>query len=312
MRDTLNTSQSPIIEISALQKSFGSAAVLKSIDLTVAHGEIFALLGANGAGKTTLVNILSTLLEQDGGSASIGGYDIGRDAQAVRGIISLTGQYAAVDDLLSARENLIMMSRLNGIGADSAHRAEELLERFDLTDAANRRVGTFSGGMRRRLDIALSLVSQPEVLFLDEPTTGLDPRSRNAVWQFVRDLANNGTTVLLTTQYLEEADRLADRIAVLDNGSIVASGTPAQLKTQVGATRLNITFNDGSDYDAATDGSIIQLHHLLGQFLNDPRAVVALELRTPTLDDAFLALTGDRTTGREAYTDAITPEGSFS
>lgn len=294
MRYTQYRDSAPTISIAGLSKSFGSHPVLQSINLEVSSGEIFALLGANGAGKTTLVRILSTLLAHDEGSATIGGFDVARQAHEVRGVISLTGQYAAVDELLTARENLTMMARLLGLGRDANRRADELLSAFALTDAADRRVETFSGGMRRRLDIAVSLVKQPQVLFLDEPTTGLDPRSRNAVWQFVRELASQGTTVLLTTQYLEEADQLADRIAVLHNGSIVANGTAAELKTRVGAARLQITFDDGTNYEVATDGSVAQLHHQLGGLLDDNRTVTNLELRTPTLDDAFLTLTGDQ------------------
>lgn len=312
MRYTQYRAEHPFIHIAGLSKSFGTTPVIRSIDLTVNRGEIFALLGANGAGKTTLVNILSTLLKPDGGSATIAGYDVVQQDHDVRGVISLTGQYAAVDELLTARENLHMMAQLNGIGHNAASRTENLLDRFDLTAAANRRVGTFSGGMRRRLDIAVSLVSQPDVLFLDEPTTGLDPRSRGAVWQFVRDLADSGTTVLLTTQYLEEADQLADRIAVLHQGSIVANGTPTQLKSQVGAARLKIRFDDGTDHDVATDGSITQLHALLGELLSDTRTVSNLELRTPTLDDAFLVLTQDQSDHRDAEATAMATEGSYS
>lgn len=217
------------IKIQNLQKSFKENAVLKGVDLSVTRGEIFALLGANGAGKTTLIKILATLLPADGGSADICGFDVFGQADKVRESISLTGQFTAVDDILTGRENLIMIARLRGL-KNAAEVAKRLLTRFSLNDAADRRAGTYSGGMKRRLDIAMSLIGHPSVVFLDEPTTGLDPEGRLEVWKTIKTLADGGTTILLTTQYLEEAEHLADRIAILYDGRIIASGTLAELK----------------------------------------------------------------------------------
>jgi ABC-2 type transport system ATP-binding protein len=228
------------IEADGLTKGFGETRVLEGLDLRVERGEVFALLGPNGAGKTTTVRILTTLLAPDGGTARVAGHDVVSDADAVRGAISLTAQEAAVDGLLTGAENLRMMARLRRVR--DKPRVEALLGQFDLRDAADRRVETYSGGMRRRLDIAMSLVAQPQVIFLDEPTTGLDPRSRNAVWDSVKALADGGTTILLTTQYLEEADRLADRIAVLSQGRIAALGTAQELKARVGRETLEEVF----------------------------------------------------------------------
>jgi ABC-2 type transport system ATP-binding protein len=224
----------PAVEAVGLEKSYGDVKVLDGVDLRVARGSVFSLLGPNGAGKTTTVKILSTLIAADGGRASVAGFDVMSERRAVRRSISLTGQYAAVDELQTGAENLYMMGRLAGLSRrDARRRAAELLERFDLVAAGGRRVGTYSGGMRRRLDLACSLVGRPAVLFLDEPTTGLDPRSRQAMWEVIGELLADGVTVFLTTQYLEEADRLADRIAVLDRGRIVAEGTAAELKRMV-------------------------------------------------------------------------------
>jgi ABC-2 type transport system ATP-binding protein len=219
----------PAIEIAGLTKSYGDHPVLRGMDLCVPTGAIFALLGSNGAGKTTAVRILSTLLKADGGSATVHGYDVATQPAKVRESISLTGQFAAVDEILTGRENLVLVAQLRHL-TDPGEIADDLLARFALTDAAGRRVATYSGGMRRRLDIAMSLIGNPQVLFLDEPTTGLDPQSRNEVWKTVQELAGRGTTVLLTTQYLEEAEQLADRIAILHEGSIIAEGTLAELK----------------------------------------------------------------------------------
>ncbi|PKL03476.1 MAG: export ABC transporter ATP-binding protein [Spirochaetae bacterium HGW-Spirochaetae-9] len=217
------------IHVTGLKKSFKTTTVLKGVDLTVRRGEIFALLGANGAGKTTLVKILSTLAKQDSGSAKVHGFDVLDEPERVRQSISLTGQFAAVDEILTGRENLVMIAKLRHL-ADSRRIVDDLLQRFDLTDAADRRVSTYSGGMRRRLDIAMSLVGKPNIIFLDEPTTGLDPEGRLEVWKMVKELSITGTTVFLTTQYLEEAEQLADRIAILHEGTIITNGTLAELK----------------------------------------------------------------------------------
>jgi ABC-2 type transport system ATP-binding protein len=225
------------IEIAGLTKSYGDHAVLGGLDLSVPSGTVFALLGANGAGKTTVVKILSTLLRADGGTAAVNGYDVATQAARVRESISLTGQFAAVDEILTGRENLVLVAQLRHL-EDAGGIADDLLARFELTDAAGRRVATYSGGMRRRLDIAMSLIGDPPVLFLDEPTTGLDPQSRIEVWKTVRELAGQGTTVLLTTQYLDEAEHLADRIAILQGGRIIANGTLAELKQLLPPTKV--------------------------------------------------------------------------
>jgi ABC-2 type transport system ATP-binding protein len=251
----------PAIEISGLTKSYDDHAVLRGIDLSVPPGTIFALLGSNGAGKTTMVRILSTLLKADGGTATVNGYDVATDAASVRESISLTGQFAAVDEILTGRENLVLVAQLRRLD-DPGRIADALLERFALTDAGGRRVGTYSGGMRRRLDIAMSLIGNPCVLFLDEPTTGLDPQSRIEVWKTVRDLAGRGTTVLLTTQYLDEAEQLADRIAILHEGRIIADGTLAELKKLL------------------------------------PPAKVEYVEKQPTLEDIFLAIVGHDGSGK--------------
>lgn len=283
----------PAIDVRGLGKSFGRSPVLDRLDLTVARGEIFALLGANGAGKTTTISILTTLLRPDAGTASVAGHDVAAAPDAVRQRIALTGQSAAVDDMLTGVENLVMLGRLSGLSPRPARqRAAELLERFALTDAATRRVGTYSGGMRRRLDLALSFVVVPEVLFLDEPTTGVDPRSRRDLWEVIRSLASAGTTVFLTTQYLEEADQLADRIAVLDGGRVVATGTPAELKALVGTDTVVLTGPGGEVLrEIPTDGSVEGLRLALAQ-LGDVSPGGEVTLRRPTLDDVFLSLTG--------------------
>ena len=283
----------PAIDVRGLGKSFGRTTVLDGLDLTVDRGEIFALLGANGAGKTTTISILTTLLRPDTGSARVAGHDVAGDPGAVRQRIALTGQSAAVDDMLTGVENLVMLGRLSGLSPRVAkRRAAELLERFALTDAATRRVGTYSGGMRRRLDLALSFVVVPEVLFLDEPTTGVDPRSRRDLWDVIRSLAGAGTTVFLTTQYLEEADQLADRVSVLDGGRVVATGTPAELKALVGTDTVVLTGPDGEVLqEIATDGSVDGLRAAMEQ-LGDVVPGAEVTLRRPTLDDVFLSLTG--------------------
>ncbi|WP_353115558.1 ATP-binding cassette domain-containing protein [Microbacterium sp.] len=282
----------PAIDVQGLQVSYGPHAVLSGLDLTVAPGEVYALLGPNGAGKTTAISVLTTLLTPTAGTVRVAGFDVATQQVEVRRRIALTGQSAAVDDMLTAVENLVMLGRLSGLGTRRAReRATELLERFSLTDAASRRVKTFSGGMRRRLDLALSFVVVPEVLFLDEPTTGVDPRSRLDLWEVIRTLADAGTTVFLTTQYLEEADLLADRVAILDGGRIVETGTPAQLKSLVGSDTLVLHGDDGEQSaEIPTDGTIAGLRAALDA-IEDPGAVASVSLRRPTLDDVFLSLT---------------------
>ena len=284
------------IDARALRKRFGRTDVLSGLDLAVPTGTVFALLGPNGAGKTTTINILTTLVTPDSGTAAVAGHDVVADAEEVKRRISLTGQSAAVDGVLTATENLVMMGRLSGLSRGRARtRAGELLDRFDLADAASRRVGTYSGGMRRRLDLALSLVVAPAVLFLDEPTTGLDTRSRQELWSVIRSLAGAGTTVFLTTQYLEEADRLADRIAVLDHGRIVAEGTPEELKARIGGDVVELRDADGALLlERPTDGSVHGLRAALDELDRSPAAVadgVAVSIRRPSHDDVFLDLT---------------------
>jgi ABC-2 type transport system ATP-binding protein len=281
-----------VISIRGLNKSFGKTQVLRDLDLEVARGSIFALLGPNGAGKTTLINILSTLVEPDSGNASVAGFDVVRDRESVKRVISLTGQSAAVDEVLTAEENLLMMGRLSGLSrAAAVSRARELLVRFDLADTGKKRVKTFSGGMRRRLDLAISLLLTPPVIFLDEPTTGLDTRSRQDMWDLIASLAAAGTTIFLTTQYLEEADRLADQIAVLEHGVIVAQGSPAELKARVGGEVLAVHDERGDVLlEMPTDGTLAGLRDVLGEIRG--RDADAVSLRTPSLDDVFLAVTG--------------------
>jgi ABC-2 type transport system ATP-binding protein len=316
------------IETHGVTKAYRGVEVLRGVDLSVRSGSVHALLGPNGAGKTTLVRILATLATADGGRASVAGYDIVRQRRQVRRTISLTGQYAAVDDVQTGRENLRMMGRLLGLSPkDARGRADAMLRRFDLVDAGDRRVGTYSGGMRRRLDLAASLVGRPAVIFLDEPTTGLDLPSRQAMWQVVAGLADSGVTVLLTTQYLEEADLLADRIAVLDQGRIIADGTAADLKQQVAEQRLDLVATDAAGYarlraraadarivatevDAATrtlgvptDGTAPHVRALLDILDANRDDVASFTIHSATLDDVFLALTGRPT----APADTIDP-----
>jgi ABC-2 type transport system ATP-binding protein len=282
----------PAVEAAGLEKSYGDVRVLDGVDLSVRRGSVFALLGPNGAGKTTTVKILSTLIAPDGGRARVAGHDVVRERRAVRRHISLTGQHAAVDELQTGAENLFMMARLAGLTRAGARaRAAELLERFGLAEAGGRRAGTYSGGMRRRLDLAAGLVSRPAVLFLDEPTTGLDPRSRQAMWEVIGELVADGVTVFLTTQYLEEADRLAERIALIDGGRIAAEGTPAELKRRVAGPRLDVTMADGRTLSVATDGSAPSVRALLDELDPAGDAIAAFALHDPTLDDVFLALT---------------------
>jgi len=280
------------IEVRDLHKAFAKKTVVDGLDFTVGRGEVFALLGPNGAGKTTTINILTTLTAADAGTATVAGWDVRTHAVEVQRRISLTGQAAAVDDALTATENVVMFARLAGLGRASAkRRAAELIAQFDLTDAAARTVRTFSGGMRRRLDLALSFVVTPEVLFLDEPTTGLDTRSRRDLWSIIRMLAAAGTTVFLTTQYLEEADQLADRIAVLHDGVIAALGTPAQLKARVGGDTVELHDARGElRREIPTDGTVADLRRAL-DLLDEEGEDGIVTLRRPTLDDVFLAVT---------------------
>jgi ABC-2 type transport system ATP-binding protein len=315
-------SEKRAIEVHDLSKSFRSIRVLDGIDLDVPAGTVFALLGPNGAGKTTTVRILATLVKPDGGSARVAGHGVVADRHAVRRRISLTGQYAAVDELQTGRENLEMMGRLRRLApAVARDRATELLERFDLADAGDRRVTEYSGGMRRRLDLAASLVASPEVIFLDEPTTGLDPRARQAMWEVVTGLTAAGVTVFLTTQYLDEAELLADTIAVLDRGRIVAEGTARELKQLVGGARLDLQLVDPPSFEAlidylgaralhsdrstltigiATDGSAADARARFDELDPGGNRIVRFELRTASLDDAFLTLTRDHTDPRES------------
>ena len=303
------------ISVTGLRKSYGDHVVLDGIDLTVQAGTVFSLLGANGAGKTTTVKILSTLNKADSGEARVAGYDVAREPDAVRAAIGVTGQFSAVDKLLTGEENLRLMADLNQLSrAEGRRRATRLLERFDLTDAARKPSATYSGGMLRRLDLAMTLVGRPQVIFLDEPTTGLDPRSRREMWQIVRDLVAEGVTIFLTTQYLEEADELADRIAVLDGGRVVAEGTAEELKRRIPGGHVRLHFTDENQLDAArqalaeatregeglalrvpSDGSLTALKTLIDRL--DERAVKVDEMsvHTPDLDDVFLALTGTAT-----------------
>ena len=280
------------IEVHGLHKAFSHKTVVDDLSFSVARGEVFALLGPNGAGKTTTINILTTLTSPDAGSARVAGWDIREQSIEVRRRISLTGQSAAVDDALTATENVVMFARLAGLGRAAAkRRAADLIAQFDLADAASRTVRTFSGGMRRRLDLALSFVVTPEVLFLDEPTTGLDTRSRRALWDIIRVLAAAGTTVFLTTQYLEEADQLADRIAVLHDGRIAAMGTPAELKARVGGDTVELLDERGDvRREIPTDGSVAGLRRAL-DLLDEDGEDGVVALRRPTLDDVFLAVT---------------------
>ncbi len=281
------------IEVKQLRKSFGNLTVLDSLNLAVAKGTIFALLGPNGAGKTTLIHILSTLSEPDGGSARIEGYDVVADRNAVRQSISLTGQFAAVDEVLTGRENVMMMCRLSGLSpAESRSRTAELLKRFDLDAAAGKRVKTYSGGMRRRLDLAVSLVVSRPVLFLDEPTTGLDTVSRRSLWEIILRLKQQGMTIFLTTQYLEEADQLADEIAVLNQGRIVATGTSEALKARVGGEVIELRNSlDEVIRTISTSGSVHDVRRTLNEVAPMCPPDTKIVLRKPSMDDVFLALT---------------------
>jgi ABC-2 type transport system ATP-binding protein len=286
--------------------------VLDGIDLEVAEGTIFSLLGPNGAGKTTMVQILSTLIGADGGEVRVAGHDLTRDPDAVRAAIGVTGQFSAVDNLLTGEENLLLMADLHHLGrAEGRRRAAELLERFDLVEAAKKTAATYSGGMRRRLDLAMTLVGDPRIIYLDEPTTGLDPRSRRTMWQIIRGLAANGVTIFLTTQYLEEADELADRIALLDHGKLIAEGTADQLKRLIPGGHVRLRFADTGGLQSAvralgevsraddeltlhvpSDGSVRSLRGLLTRLDDESIEVEEMSVHTPDLDDVFLTLTG--------------------
>ncbi len=299
------------VEVNALEKSFGQKKVLDRLDLEITKGSVFCLLGPNGAGKTTTVHILSTLLEADDGVAHVCGFDVRHQPEAVREVIGVTGQFSAVDGLLTGRENLILIADLNHLPKrQGRQRATELLERFGLTDAANQIVSTYSGGMRRRLDLAMTLVGNPEIIFLDEPTTGLDPRSRLTMWTIVRDLAREGVTIFLTTQNLEEADRLAGRIAVLDRGRVVAEGTPHELKTRVPGGHVLLHVRDRTELCQAlsvfpnglvdeislsvrvpTDNSPQSVTSLLQLIDSQTLAIDRVTVQSADLDDVFFALT---------------------
>jgi ABC-2 type transport system ATP-binding protein len=302
----------PAIRTAGLRKAYGSQVVLDGIDLDVAEGTVYALLGPNGAGKTTTVQILSTLIAADEGDAQVAGHDVAREADAVRAAIGVTGQFSAVDRFLTGEENLLLMADLRHLErSEGRRRAAELLNRFDLDDAARKPVSTWSGGMRRRLDLAMTLVGDPRIIFLDEPTAGLDPRSRRTMWQVIRDLVDGGVTIFLTTQYLEEADRLADRIAVLDRGRLVAQGSPAELKRLVPGGHIRLEFADGGELEKAalafrgasrddealallvpSDGGVASLRTLLDELERASIDVGGLSVQTPDLDDVFLSLTG--------------------
>jgi ABC-2 type transport system ATP-binding protein len=309
------------ISVSGLRKAYGDKTVLDGIDLDVPAGTVFSLLGPNGAGKTTTVNVLTTLIKADSGTVRVAGHDVAAEAKAVRAVIGVTGQFAAVDDLLTGEENLQLMADLHHLRAAEGRRmVASLLERFDLAESAQQLASTYSGGMSRKLDLAMTLVTRPQVIFLDEPTTGLDPRSRRTMWDIVRELVADGVTVFLTTQYLEEADQLADRIAVLDQGRLVAEGSPDELKRQVPGSHVRLRFPDAMTLDAAarvlngsaaddaaltlrvpTDGGVKSVRALLNRLDEYSIDVEEFSVHTPDLDDVFLALTG------HASMEAIAP-----
>jgi ABC-2 type transport system ATP-binding protein len=303
------------ISARGLRKSYGDNVVLDGIDLDVAPGTVFSLLGPNGAGKTTTVNILSTLVAPDAGTAAVAGHDLASDPDGIRAAIGLTGQFSAVDKLLTGEENLLLMAKLHHLPRrEGRRRAAELLDRFELTDAAKKTPATYSGGMRRKLDLAMTLVGDPKVIFLDEPTTGLDPRSRRTMWEIIRTLVADGVTIFLTTQQLDEADELADRVAVLDGGRLVAEGTPDELKRRVPGGHLRLGFTDTAALRRAagvlgestsddetltlhvpTDGGVTSLHQVLNVLTSEAVPVDSLTVHTPDLDDVFFSLTGHRT-----------------
>jgi ABC-2 type transport system ATP-binding protein len=292
----MTTEPATAIQVRGLRKAYGEQVVLDGIDLDVAEGTVFALLGPNGAGKTTLINILSTLLSADAGEVLVAGHDVTREPDAVRGRIGLTGQVSAVDGQFTGEENLRLMADLLHLGKDRGRqRVTELIERFGLADDAAKPAMTYSGGMRRRLDLAMTLVGEPRIIFLDEPTTGLDPRSRRVMWDIVRDLVAGGVTILLTTQYLEEADRLASRIALLDGGRIVAQGTPAELKRLVPGGSVRLEFGDVAGLALQLPGGgVPSLRAVLDRLDAEAIEVDGLSVRPADLDDVFLSLTGRR------------------
>jgi len=308
----MTTTTPSALKATGLRKSFGDQVVLDGIDLDVSEGTVFALLGPNGAGKTTTVQILSTLIGADGGQVAVAGHDLAQDPDPVRKMIGVTGQLTAVDQLLTGQENLILMADLRHLGrTEGRRRAAELLDQFDLAAAASKPAGTYSGGMRRRLDLAMGLVGDPRIIFLDEPTAGLDPRSRRTMWQLIRDLVAGGVTVFLTTQYLEEADELADQVALLDHGRLVAEGAPETLKRRIPGGHIRLQFADPDALEAAartlgqvvgdeqaltldvnSDGSVKSLRALLDRLAAASIEVDSLSVHTPDLDDVFLTLTG--------------------
>ena len=314
----ITTTDRPALTATGLRKSFGDTVALDGVDLSVTSGTIFALLGPNGAGKTTTVQILSTLIGADAGEVRVAGHDLALEPDAVRGVIGVTGQFSAVDSLLTGEENLGLMADLRHLGRIDAKRVtSDLLERFDMTEEANRPASTYSGGERRRLDLAMTLVGEPRIVFLDEPTSGLDPRSRRTMWRIIRALAADGVTIFLTTHYLEEADRLADRVAVLDRGRIVAEGTPDELKRLIPGAHVRLQFSDRRALEAAAavvpgstredDGFVLtvpsdagsrSLHDLLDRLVSASIEVESLSVHTPDLDDVFLSLTGETDTER--------------
>jgi ABC-2 type transport system ATP-binding protein len=309
----------PAIAVSGLRKAYGDKKVLDGIELAVAPGTIYALLGPNGAGKTTMVRILTTLIAADGGTALVAGHDLAREPDAVRRAIGVTGQFSAVDNLLTGEEYLLLMADLHHLSrSDGRRRAAALLERFDLLAAAAQLPSTYSGGMRRRLDLAMTLVGDPRIIFLDEPTTGLDPRSRHTMWAIIRHLVARGATISLTPQYLDEADQLADRIAVLDEGELVAAGTADDLKRLVAGGHISLRFADTAALAAATrilggvvpgddtlalqvptDGSVATLRSVLDRLAGESIAIEGLAVHTPNLDDVFFALTAHPNTAKE-------------
>jgi ABC-2 type transport system ATP-binding protein len=317
---TTTVATRPAIAVAGLRKSFGDKVVLDGIDLTVAEGTIFALLGPNGAGKTTMVHILSTLIGADAGEIRVAGHDLAGEPDSIRAAIGVTGQFSAVDNLLTGEENLLLMADLHHLGRQRRRaRTAALLDRFELADVARKPVSTYSGGMRRRLDLAMTLTGDPRVIFLDEPTTGLDPRARRMMWEIIRGLAADGVTIFLTTQYLDEADQLASRIAVLDHGRIVAEGTAEELKRRIPGGHIQLQFASPAELGSAaevlgtatrdeealtlqvpTDGNLRSLRKVLDQLDGARIEADGLSIHTPDLDDVFFALTGGPTTQKEA------------